>query len=78
VLQIVGGDAAGAAHLTGDDDAVRRDQGLAGHAGIGIGRQERIEHGIRDTVRHLVGMALGNGFRREEIVVTHDVGVVLG
>lgn len=51
----------GAAGLTGQHDAIGRDQSLTRHAGVGIGGQEGVEDGIAQAIRDLVGVAFGNG-----------------
>ena len=47
--------------LARDDDDAGLDQGLAGDAAARIGGDDRVEHGVRNLVRHLVRMALGHG-----------------
>ena len=51
--------------LAGDDHEPGRDERLAGHAAGRILGEDRVEHGVRDLVGHLVGMALGDGFGGE-------------
>jgi hypothetical protein len=46
--------------LAGDDGQTGGHHGLAGHPGLGILRQDRVEDGVTDLVGHLVGMALGD------------------
>ena len=46
--------------LSRDHDESGRDQRLAGDAPVGVVREDGVEHGIRDLVGHLVGMALGD------------------
>ncbi len=75
-VEVFGRDGAGAAHFAGEDDAVGGDQRLAGHARIGVGGQEGVEHGVGDAVRDLVGMAFGDGFGREQIFAGIAHGVV--
>ena len=43
------------------------DQDLAGHAARGIVFQNRVQDGIRNLVRHLVGMSFGNRLRRKNM-----------
>ena len=66
MLQQLRRHAAGAADLAGQDDAVGGDQRLAGHAGIGVGGQEGVQHRVGDPVGHLVGMAFGDALRGEQ------------
>ena len=69
------GDGIGTAHLAGDDDAVGGGKRLAGHAGLGLGRQIGIDDGVGDPVANLVRMTLGNGFTGEKIAgAPHDGG----
>jgi hypothetical protein len=51
--------------LTGDDHHAGFDQGLAGHPAARIRRQDGVQHGVRNLVGDLVGVTLGNRFRRE-------------
>ena len=67
-LQRLGGDRVGTAHLAGEHHPVGRDQRLAGHAGVGIGRQERIDHGIGDAVADLVRVPFGHRFAGKQVV----------
>ncbi len=53
------------AGLAGQHDAVGRDHRFAGDAGVRVGGQERVEHGVADPVRDLVGMAFRDGFGSE-------------
>src|SRR5699024_7775063 len=55
----VGGD------LTGDDDEAGGDERFAGHAGMRILPEDRVEDGIGDLISHLVGMTFGHRFRGE-------------
>ena len=66
VLGLVGA-GTGGADLSGQDDPVGGDQGLAGHAGLGIGGDEGVHHGVGDAVGDLVRMAFGNAFAGEEV-----------
>ncbi len=52
--------------LAGDDAQVRRDEGLASDAALGVARQARVEDRVRDLVGHLVGVTHGDGFGSEE------------
>ena len=38
---------------------------------VGIVGENGVEHGVGDRVRDLVGMALGDGFGREEMAIVH-------
>ena len=53
------------ADLAADDDEICRNQRFAGHARVGVLRQEGIDDGIGNTVGYLVGMALRNAFTGE-------------
>jgi hypothetical protein len=53
-------------HFAGDDDQAGAAERLAGHAAAGVIRQEGIEHGVRDLVGNLVGVAHRDGFGREK------------
>ena len=53
--------------FAGDDDVVALDQGLAGDAGETVLREARIEDGVRDAVGDLIGVALADGFGREDV-----------
>ncbi len=76
VDQQVGRDRIRAAHLAREDDAVGGDQRLAGDPGIGVRRQEGVEHRVGDPVGNLVGMAFGHGFRREKVFTLVAHGTV--
>ena len=52
--------------LARDDDEAGRDQGLAGDTAARIVREHRVEHGVRDLVGDLVGVAFGDRLGREE------------
>ena len=67
-LDLFLGDRGGAAHFAGQHDLVGRRQRFAGDARIRIGRQIEIEHRVRNAIAHLVGMAFGNGFAREQVI----------
>ena len=41
--------------------------GLTGHPAVRVNSQHCIQHRIRDTVAHLVGMALGHRLRRKQL-----------
>ena len=53
--------------LAGDDRDAGLDQGLAGHAGALVLRQDGVEDGVGDLVRDLVRVAFGNGLGGEEV-----------
>ncbi len=55
--------------LAGDERETGGDQGLAGHTAVGVVRQDGVENGVRDLIRQLVRMALGDRFRREQVVL---------
>ena len=61
-----GGDLAHDVHKSG------RGRGLAGHAAVGVLRQNGVQHGIGNLVADLVGMALRHGFGGEKIVSCHS------
>jgi hypothetical protein len=61
----VGGD------LAGQHDQAGVGQRLGGHAAARVLREDRVEDRVGDLVRHLVRVAFGDRFRREEIVVRH-------
>ena len=44
---------------------------LASHLRVGVEGQQFVQNGVTDLIRHLVGMALGNGFRCKQI--THSI-----
>ena len=58
--------------LTGNTCQTGSHQGFAGDSGGGIVFENCIEDGIRDRVRHLVGMTLGDGFGCEQMSIEHD------
>ena len=53
--------------FAGDDDVVALDQGLAGDAGETVLGEAGIEDGVRDAVGDLIGVALADGFGREDV-----------
>ena len=53
--------------FAGDDDVVALDQGLAGDAGETVLGEAGIEDGVRDAVGNLIGVALADGFGREDV-----------
>ena len=57
----------GTADLAGDHDALGGDQGLAGHAGVGVGGQEGVDNGVRQAVGDLVRVTFGDAFAGEDI-----------
>ena len=60
---------AAAGDLAGIDHEIRRDQRLARDVRAAVLREAGIENGIRNLVRHLVGMAFRNRFRREHVAM---------
>ena len=52
--------------FAGDDDQAGGDQGLAGHAALGILVQDGVEDGVGNLVGNLVGMTLGDRLRGKE------------
>ena len=64
------------ADLAGHDGHAGGDQGLAGHAAVGVLRQNGVEDGVGDLVGELVGMALGDGLRGEDVRL--ELGHVVG
>src|SRR5690606_23683205 len=73
-----GNDAARAAHLAADDDAVGRREGLAGNAGMGVLGKEGIEDGIGNAVAHLVGVPFRNAFGGEDVILAGHENAPLG
>ena len=68
---IVGPRAAG--DLAGQHDQSRFDERFQRDARVGVLGDQRVEHGIRDLVAHLVGMPLRHRLRREkEILKRHS------
>ncbi len=55
----------GGRDLARHDAQARGDQHLAGHAARGVILHHRVQHGVGDLVRHLVGMPLGDRLRGE-------------
>ncbi len=55
-----------AGDLAAQHDAVRSDEGLARHPAEGIVAQHRVEQGVADLVRDLVGMPLAHRFAGED------------
>ena len=55
--------------LAGDEREARRDDGLAGHAAVGVLGEDRVENGVGDLVGDLVRMPLGHRFRSEQVVL---------
>ena len=51
--------------LTGDDNETRREQRFARDARRRVDGKHRVEDRVGDLVRHLVGMALGDGLGSE-------------
>jgi hypothetical protein len=60
-----------AADLAGEHDPVGGDHRLAGDARFRIAADEQVHDRIGNLVRNLVGMAFGNGFRREDVIAAH-------
>ena len=60
-------DVAAGRDLAGDHRQAGRDERLAGDAGHGVLREDGVENRIGDLVGDLVGMAFGDGLRREQI-----------
>ena len=58
----LGGDLTHDVHQTGGAGS------LAGHAGVGVLGQNGIQHGIADLVADLIGMPLGDGLGRKQIL----------
>ena len=53
--------------LASDDGKTRRHKRLARHARGRVLGQNRVEDGVGNLIRDLVGMSLGDGLRREEV-----------
>src|ERR1700722_8919780 len=66
MMDQVGCDRSRATCLAGEYDAVGGDQGLAGHARVGIGAEIGVEHGITEPVGDLVGVPFGDGLGSEQ------------
>ncbi len=58
----------GPAHLSRHDDAIGGHQRLDRHPRQGVGGEIEIDHRVRDSVAHFVGMALGDQLAGEEVV----------
>ena len=58
-----GGDLAHHQHHAGGGAA------FAGHMGVGVLGEDGVEHGVGDLVADLIGMALGDGFRRKQSLI---------
>src|SRR4029079_12565951 len=54
--------------LAENEDETGRRRGLAGDAGVRVVADDRVEDRVGDLVAHLVGMALGDGFRGEQVL----------
>ena len=63
----LGGDRLRSPYLARQHDPVGGDQGLAGHAGVGIERQIGIDHGIGDSVADLVRVPFRHRFAGEQV-----------
>ena len=60
-----------AADFAGEDDLLRRHQGLAGDPGLGVLGEEQVDDGVGNLVGDLVGVAFGHGFGGEEVAAAH-------
>ncbi|GJE70868.1 hypothetical protein CHKEEEPN_2410 [Methylorubrum podarium] len=79
LLEVLEGHGIGAAHLARDHDAVGRRQRLDAQARLRHRGDVGVDHGVRDPVAHLVGVAFGDGFAGEEIVGTrHRAPPIVG
>ncbi len=58
--------------LAANHHDVRLDEGLAGDAAELVLRQAGVEDGIGNRVGDFVGMALADGFRREDVSIAHN------
>ncbi len=65
-LDLLLGDRVRTAHFTSQHNLVGGGQRFTRDAREGIGGKVEIDNGIGNPVAHLVGMALGNGFAREQ------------
>ena len=54
--------------LAEDHDEAGRGRGLAGDAGVRILADDRVQDGVDDLVAHLVRVAFGDRFGREQVV----------
>ncbi len=61
-------DVTGSGNFTRNDGHPRRDHGLAGHPGIWILSDNRIQDAIGNLIGHLIGMSFGDRFRSEQKV----------
>src|SRR6266851_8972505 len=66
--QPVAADAAGPAHLAGEDDPIGRRQGLDPAARLRIGGEEGVDHGIGNAVAHFVRMPLAYGLTGKYVI----------
>jgi hypothetical protein len=66
--QPVATDIAGSAHLAGEDDAIRRRQGLDAAARLRIGGEKGVDYGIGNAVANLVRMPLAHGLAGKNII----------
>ena len=64
--------------VTGEDDAIGRDQRLTGDTGVGIGGEEGVQHRVADAVGDLVRMARRDGFGGEQVLAlrAHELFLV--
>ena len=66
-----------AGHFAGDHRHAGRDHRFAGDSTVRVDGDHGVEHGIRDLVRELVGMAHRNGFGGEEVrAVGHGFSLI--
>ncbi len=61
-------DPGGGRDLAGDDRDAGLDQRLAGDARPRVAREQGVQHGVRDLVGNLVGMAFGDGLGGEKVI----------
>ena len=55
--------------LTGDEGQAGGDQGLASHPPLRVRLQNRVQDGVGDLVRHLVGVPFGDRLGREKMTI---------
>ncbi len=63
----------GGGDLAGHDGDTGLDQGLAGHTGILVPRDQGIEHGIGNLIGNLVRVSFGHGLGGKQGVFAHGV-----
>ena len=68
-------DRIGATGFPGQHDAVGGDEGFTGHARLGVGGKERVEHRIADPIGDLVRMTFRNRFggKQKLAFVAHNM-----